>query len=276
VCYYDCVMAQQNFWKNKFLFDPTKEEPHKISRSKIDLFIECPRCFYLDQRLGIRRPSMPGFTLNVAVDELLKKEFDMYRAKNTPHPIMVQYKIDAVPYANDELEAWRDSLRRGITHHHKPTNLIIRGGVDDVWIDKNGNLIIVDYKATSKKDEPTIETGWGDQYKRQMEIYQWLFRQNGFPVLPTGYFVYCNGKKDKESFNAKLEFDIIVISYTGSDSWVEKTLITIKACLMDDRIPSPLATCEYCAYREKAYNSEHSELSENFSKKPRENQSKLF
>ena len=189
---------------------------------------------------------------------------------------MKTYKVDAVPYQNKNMDKWRDALRGGIEYLHKETNLNITGGIDDIWVNPAGELIIIDYKATSKAGEVSLDADWQIGYKRQMEIYQWLFRQNGFPVLPTGYFVYCNGKKDKESFNAKLEFDIIVISYTGSDSWVEKTLITIKACLMDDRIPSPLATCEYCAYREKAYNSEHSELSENFSKKPRENQSKLF
>jgi hypothetical protein len=52
---------------------------YKISRSKIELFTECPRCFYLEVVKGVKRPSMPGFSLNSAVDELLKKEFDILR-----------------------------------------------------------------------------------------------------------------------------------------------------------------------------------------------------
>lgn len=31
---------------------------YKISRSKLDLFIRCPRCFYLDRRLGINQPPI--------------------------------------------------------------------------------------------------------------------------------------------------------------------------------------------------------------------------
>ncbi len=46
----------------------------KLSRSKIDLFLECPRCFYLGNRLGVSRPPGFPFTLNSAVDALLKKE----------------------------------------------------------------------------------------------------------------------------------------------------------------------------------------------------------
>ena len=254
ICYYGGTM--NNDWRKKYLFDPKSTEPFKISRSKIDLFIQCPHCFYLGERLGVKRPSMPAFSLNVAVDELLKKEFDAHRAAGTAHPLMKRYKIDAVPYPHKDLEAWRDSLKRGISYHHKPSNLFVRGGVDDVWVHKNGELIIVDYKATSKKDTPTIEGGWGDQYKRQMEIYQWLFAQNGFSVSPTGYFVYCNGKKDKEAFDGKLEFDIIVIPYKGKTNWVEETLVHIHMCLMGD-MPEKSELCEYCAYRIAADREEH-------------------
>ena len=107
-----------------------------------------------------------------------------------------------------DLDAWRDSLRRGIQYFHEPTNMIIRGGVDDVWVNPQGELIIVDYKATSKNSEVNLDAEWQDGYKRQMEIYQWLFRHNGFKVSPVGYFVYCNGDASKEAFNAKLEFSI--------------------------------------------------------------------
>src|SRR3989338_3464891 len=69
-------------------YDPASKEPFKVSRSKIDLFVECPRCFYLDARLGVKRPSGPSFTLNNAVDELFKREFDVHRTARTTHPLM--------------------------------------------------------------------------------------------------------------------------------------------------------------------------------------------
>src|SRR5205823_2826589 len=105
-----------------------------------------------------------------------------------------------------------------------------------------------DYKATSKDGDVSLDADWQDGYKRQMEIYQWLFRQNGFTVSDTGYFVYVNGKTDKEAFDAKLEFDIKLIPYTGNDSWIESTLLKIKECLIDDRIPAASKTCDYCTY----------------------------
>ena len=129
-----------NSKRSKNLFDPKATEPFKLSRSKIDLFLECPRCFYLDRRLGIGRPPSFPFNLNSAVDTLLKKEFDIHRANGSAHPMMKTYGLDAVPYRHDKIEEWRDALRRGITFLHKPTNLIITGGVDDVWVNPQGEL----------------------------------------------------------------------------------------------------------------------------------------
>ncbi|MBJ7391139.1 MAG: hypothetical protein JHC85_06200, partial [Chthoniobacterales bacterium] len=59
-----------------------------MSRTKVERFRDCPRCFYLDEKLKIRRPPGPGFSINSAVDTLLKKEFDIHRAAGTPHPLM--------------------------------------------------------------------------------------------------------------------------------------------------------------------------------------------
>lgn len=233
-------------------YEPGSKTPFTISRSKIDLFAECPRCFYLDQRLGIKRPDSFPFTLNAAVDLLLKKEFDIHRAKQTTHPLLKQYGVDAVPLSHAELDAWRDSLRRGVQYLHPETNFLVRGGIDDVWVNPEGELIVVDYKATSKDAEVTLDAEWQDGYKRQVEVYQWLFRKNGFKVSSTAYFVYANGKRDREAFDGKLDFDVKLIPYEGNDGWIEETLHNIKTCLDKNVIPRSNPRCDYCGYRRAA------------------------
>ncbi len=240
-------------------FDPAIHgtEPFTLSRSKIDTFTECPRCSYLDLRLGVKRPSGPSFTLNNAVDELFKREFDIHREAATTHPLMKAYGLDAVPMKDERLDEWRDALRRGIKHHHEESGLTLRGGIDDVWVTPEGELIIVDYKATSKKEGPKTEDDLYPSYKKQMEVYQWLFRQNGFKVSPIGFFVYANGNSDKEAFDGKLEFDITLIPYKGNDAWVSDTLVKLKATLMSDEIPEVGTAfgggpCDFCTYREEA------------------------
>ena len=228
----------------------TSSEPFRLSRGKIDNFIKCPRCFYFDRRLGVAQPPGYPFSLNSAVDKLLKKEFDIHRAKGTKHPLMEHYGIDAIPFAHEKIDEWRDSMHRGITVHIDNTNVVVTGGVDDVWEKPDGELIIVDYKATSKEDEVTLDADWQIGYKRQMEIYQWLFRQNGFKVSKTGYFVYCNGDTDKKAFDGKLEFDIKIIPYEGDDSWVEKTIFDAIECLKSDELPESGNDCDFCKYRQ--------------------------
>src|SRR3989344_485051 len=233
----------------KYLFDPASREPHKISRSKIDLFSACPRCFYYDQRLGVGRPPGFPFTLNSAVDALLKKEFDIHRARKSAHPLMDEYKIDAVPFQHEKMDEWRDALRRGVSYLHTPTNLLVRGGIDDIWVTPKGELLVVDYKATSKDGEVNLDAEWQDGYKRQVEVYQWLFRKNGFTVSDTAYFVYANASRDREAFDGKLEFEVKVIPYTGSDAWIEGTLKDIRACLENESAPAPSPECDFCNYR---------------------------
>jgi len=232
------------------LFDPNLNNTFKLSRSKIDLFLNCPRCFYIDRRLGVNRPPMFPYTLNSAVDALFKKEFDIHRAKGEAHPMMKQYGIDAIPFEHDKMDEWRNNFV-GIQFLHKSTNFLIFGAIDDVWINPQKELIIVDYKSTAKSGEINLDAEWQIGYKRQMEIYQWLFRQNDFKVSEVGYFVYANGRADKEAFDGKLEFDVKVIPYKGDDSWVEKEIINAHKCLMENKIPDSGEDCDYCAYNKE-------------------------
>lgn len=237
-----------NAKRTKNIYDPNSSEPYKLSRSRIELFMQCPRCFYLDRRLGVDRPPGFPFTLNSAVDTLLKKEFDVLRASGEPHPLIEEYGVDAIPVAHDNLNEWRNNFK-GVQYFHKQTNLIIFGAIDDLWQSSAGEYIVVDYKSTSKNEKITeLNKKWQGGYKRQMEIYQWLLRRNGYEVSDMGYFVYCNAKTDLEIFDGKLEFDITLVSYEGNDNWVEKSITDIYACLRGDKIPPPAYGCDYCAY----------------------------
>lgn len=225
----------------------------RLSRSKIDLFIECQRCFYLDNKLGTGRPRGPAFTLNIAVDALLKKEFDVRRARGEAHPLMSEYGIDAVPFKHKDLDIWRENFE-GVEWKDEATGFTISGAVDDVWVNPAGDLIVVDYKATSKNGTITTleDSSWNEQYRRQMGVYQWLLRKNGFTVSPTGYFVYANASSDKAAFDAQLEFEVTVVPCEGNTDWIDDILPKIKEALDSNDIPPVGKACEYCPYREAA------------------------
>jgi RecB family exonuclease len=233
------------------LYSPSDPEPFKLSRSKIDLFIKCPRTFYLDRRLGISTPPLPGFALNSAVDALLKKEFDEYRKKGIPHPLMAEMNIKAVPYTHPSIETWRNNFK-GVQALHKPTNFLVFGAVDDIWINSKGELHVVDYKSTSTSVEISLDGKYKEGYKRQIEVYQWLLRANGFKVSNTGYFFYVNGLKTPRKFGNTLKFDARILPYVGDDSWVEPTLKKIKKCLNSEKLPPWGENSEWGSFVEKA------------------------
>ncbi|MEE9356460.1 MAG: PD-(D/E)XK nuclease family protein [Methylococcaceae bacterium] len=211
-------------------------------------------------------PPIYPLTLNLAVDELLKKEFDVYREAQKRHPLMEAHKIRAVPAKHPELDVWRQNFK-GIHFLHQPTNFIVTAAIDELWqILQPGPPLaipseyipdslltneyhVVDFKATSKKDS-IVELNKKFGYQEQMDIYQWVFRQNGFNISKTGYFAYYNGRKELDVFNNTLEFAPTLITCLGNDSWIEPTLLEIHACLNNDKIPPASNDCDYCAYRE--------------------------
>ncbi len=223
----------------------------KLSRSKIDLYLECPKCFYLDNKLGIKRPPGFPFALNSAVDALLKKEFDILREKGETHELIERYGVDAKPVFHEQVDEWRENFK-GVQYFYKPGGFWVSGAIDDLWINSKDEYIVVDYKSTSKNEDIVeLNKDWQKGYKRQMEVYQWLLRQNGYKVSNTGYFVYCNGITATEKFDAKLEFKITLVSHIGDDSWIEPKLKEIKEVLDKDEIPQAAPDCDFCAYRDE-------------------------
>jgi hypothetical protein len=166
---------------------------------------------------------------------------------------MEQYGIDAVPFKHKNMHTWRENFE-GVEYLHEPTGFTISGAVDDIWVAPSGELIVVDYKATSKAGTITTleDSSWNEQYRRQMGVYQWLLRNNGFDVSPRGYFVYANASSDEKAFDAKLTFEVTVVPCDGETEWIDDILPKIKETLESDAIPPSGKACEYCTYREAA------------------------
>ena len=240
--------------RHRWKFDPTREEPFEISRSGIESFIKCPACFWMKIVKGIKFPGMPGFLLNSATDTLLKKDFDRYRNLGKPHPFMERNGLGhLVPYKHDDFETWTKSLQLGLRTNFEEQNLIVGGGLDDVWHNPKTNEIhIVDYKSTAQgKNEEgnalkeiNLYGAYKEGYKRQMDIYSWIMRRNGFNVSKDCYFVYVNGDQYFEEGmllddydKAKMMFDVHLIKYVSDDSWVSKTLADLKSCLVQESCP---------------------------------------
>jgi hypothetical protein len=266
--------------RHRGTYKPDNPLPYELSRGKIENFLKCEACFWLERAKGVKFPGMPGFLLNTNTDTLLKRDFDAYRGKKA-HPIMVAAGLEHLrPFAHEDIEKWESSLQFGASPNHfntihEETNILFGGGLDDIWENiETGELHIVDYKSTSQQraePKPLDETfiappenpkdpDYKAGYRRQMEMYQWIARRKGFTVSNIGYFVYVDGLHagiegmlDADNpATAWMKFQTAVIPYEGNDDWVEKALFKAKETLLMTSCPSHADSCEYGSFLEQA------------------------
>tara|TARA_Y100001968_G_C19408000_1_gene744740 strand:- start:124 stop:942 length:819 start_codon:yes stop_codon:yes gene_type:complete len=236
------------------IYSPYQKEDFRISRSKFSDFLTCQRCFYLDRVLGLDAPGTPGWTLNETTDILLKNEFDDCREKQIPHRLFESNGIEnIVPYKHKDIDKWRDSLHHGLKLRYKETNIILNGGIDDIWQDTiTKKLIIVDYKSQAKYgtvcSKEYLDDPYHKGYKIQMDFYAYLLNGMGFDVDSTSYFLVCNANRNKEKFNKVMMFDEYLVSYCWNSSWIENKIDEMITLINQKQIPEPNESCKNCAY----------------------------
>lgn len=180
------------------------EKTIQLSPNSLNLFLECPCCFWLEKRLGIKRPPPYPYALNAAVDVLLKQEFDEYRQKNLPHPLLLENDIPALLFSNQALlNQWRNNLN-GIRYYHPKIKATLFGALDDVLQFTDGKLAPLDYKSTGSQVAKVY-----DRFQLQMDVYTYLLEKNGFSTSRKGYLAFyvvdkTDGFKDRLPFKKEL------------------------------------------------------------------------
>lgn len=224
----------------------TSFDRRQLSRTKLDLFLECPRCFYEDVVRRNGRPGGPAFTLNIAVDELFKREFDAYRARREPHPLFATVGLDAVPLEDPRLHDWRRNFT-GVRWLDRDTGWTLYGAVDDLWLGADGRIMVADYKATAKAEHVTAAS-LHPAYRRQADVYQFLVAQQGLEVSERAWFVYANGLKTADGFHDTLRFDTRLVPYDGDRSWVARAFRAAVELVHSGRVPDRGPECPWCGF----------------------------
>ena len=238
----------------KSSYKPNQTEDFKVSRSKFSDFLSCPRCFYMDRVLGLDGPGTPGWALNSATDELLKREFDVCREQQIPHRLFKKNGLEhVVPFKHDEMDAWRDALRGGIIQKFEDTNIILTGGVDDIWLDtKTKELIVVDYKsqASLHEVEPVsyLNNVYHEGYKLQMDFYNYLLNCRGFKTSSISYFLVVNADRTADGFYEQMKFSETLIPYKNDVSWIPDKVREMIKTMNSNTVPNSHESCENCAY----------------------------
>lgn len=221
----------------------------KISWSKLELFRECPRCFYFDIKFKIRRPSQYSLTFYNAMDMLMKSEMDFYRKikgfPEIPSDIDCDYRLSIHP----KIAEWR-SKSQGLRLQWSD-DITLLGLIDDLWEEKNGKFIVIDFKSTFSQKKVVKLPHWRDKMQRQLSFYSYLLMENGFDVHDKGVIFYVIGRSNKEGLFKKMEFNYNLFELPIDTGWIEKTVNEAVAMLQVQGIPKPSTKCPYCSFENK-------------------------
>ena len=235
------------------IYRPNQEANFKISRGKFSDFLTCRRCFYLDRVKGLVSPGTPGWTLNETTDLLLKKEFDDCRTAQLPHRLFKENGLEhLVPFQHPDLDRWRDSLRHGLKAQFKSTNIILTGGIDDIWQNTNDKkLVVVDYKSQantkSLAPESYLADPYHEGYRVQMDYYAFLLQEMEFEVAEISYFLVCNANRNADGFLGKLEFSETLIPYRWKSEWIPDKASKMISLINQNDLPEGNPSCVNCA-----------------------------
>ncbi len=218
--------------------------PFKISRTKIDLFFDCKRCFYIDQRYGIKRPHGAALVLNNYIVNKFKKNLEILRETQTIIPESSSLiKGGMMPLQNTTVKDWINPFK-GIFIVDKNTNMKITASLDDIWTDglKCYPVIIKSMSREEKEIEDSIWSG----YSRQLSLYAYLLRKNNLNIGDMGIIAIVNTLNDDDY--TRLNFKFFLFKSSINLEWIQKTLVEIKNLLDNENFPNISSSCKFCNY----------------------------
>jgi len=211
---------------------------YKLSPSTLNLFIDCPRCFWLQFNKGIKRPSGIFPSLPSGMDAILKKYFDKFMKEGKLPPELKGLKVKLF---DDEalLKEWRSNFK-GIQYEDKKGN-ILRGAVDNILV-KGKKLIVLDYKTRGFP----LKEDTHEHYIHQLNIYNFLLRKNDYDTEDYAYLLFYYPKEVDKKGDVVFYTKLLKIPINVKKA--EKLFKDALKCL-EGKMPDVGKDCEYCGYK---------------------------
>jgi CRISPR/Cas system-associated exonuclease Cas4 (RecB family) len=214
----------------------------QLSPNSLNLYLECPHCFWLDKNMGVKRPPPYPYALNSAVDALLKDEFDTYRAKNLPHPMLKDNNINARLFPNQNLlNQWRNNFA-GIRFFDPDLQATLFGAVDDVLEFEDKKIAPLDYKSTGSTAANVY-----DRFQLQLDTYTFLMEKNGFKTPRKGYLAFYIVDKSR-GFIDRLPFRKEMVQIDTNPSDIYEIFKDAVNCLKQSSPPPHSSDCRFGAW----------------------------
>jgi len=215
-----------------------------LSPSTLNLFLDCPACFWLKFNKKVNRPqgifpSLPG-----GMDNVIKKYFDQHRVAGTLPPEL-NGKIPGQLLKDTELiKKWRNWRNTDLIYTDSSLNVQLSGAIDECVILDDGSYSPVDYKTRGWP----VKEGGSAVYQNQLDCYGLLFASKGYKVANSGYLIYYI--PSNVSNNGIIQFNIDVVEMPINIVDAKKTIENAVTCL-NSNIPDASPECVYCKYLEQ-------------------------
>jgi len=210
----------------------------------MNLYFECPRCFWLNVKEGIRRPSGPFPSLPSGMDNRIKKHFDNHRANGDMPPELEELDDGIHLFGDQEFLEKARSWRTEPKWHDPETGAVLRGGVDDLLETEDGKIIVLDYKTRGYP--PKQKNGAPHYYERQVNLYNLILRENGYETEDYGIILYYY--PDQVAENGDFVFHREV-RRTRVDVDRARRLVRDAVETLDGEAPEHSDDCDYCDWQ---------------------------
>lgn len=213
---------------------------YNLSPSKLGIFKNCKRCFWDMMISGIQRPRGAFPSLPGGMDLILKGYMDSFRGGMPPE---LAGQVPGKLYDNlPQLNRWRN-WRTGLTVAEKKYRLI--GAIDDL-LNVEGKLAPLDFKTKGSKPA----TDGSEYYQHQMDMYAFMLKYNGFPILEAAFLAYfwpITVEPRETSMILPVHFGCQTFELEANPDRAEG-MIFDAIDVLDGPRPDPNPECEYCNY----------------------------
>lgn len=207
---------------------PAKKD--QVSPARLNLLRECPRCFWLEMKLDIKRPAVPFPTLPARLDRIIQGYCERYRDTAVLPPLLQGVGIEG-RLVSRRVKPWREST----------TGLRVLGYLDELLESPKGLYAPLDHKT---RGYPA--TSVNPAYRLQLDVYTLLLEGNGLASAGFGVLVYYIPTDSSPEEGIKLDIQARIV-----DTSVERALSYVCQArqVLDMAVPpAPSEACPYCRY----------------------------
>lgn len=215
-----------------------RSRPLQLSATTLSLYQECPRCFWLHMRAGLKRPARPFPSITGGLDRIVQAHCDAWRPSVPP---LLCHSAGAP----EGMPSWHLADPKISFLRWQPAAIALVGRLDDCLVLPQGMMTPLDHK--SRGSQPA--SGYSAKYYQlQMDVYALLLHENGQRTLPHAYLAYYYPAGATDALEDGFPFACTVEALSVSPARAMACYQAACLCVDGPCPGDPSPACAYCAW----------------------------